>query len=70
MSLPNKDEIKGKLNQAKGAIKEKLGRASGDASVEAEGTGERVGGNLQQGFGEARRKTGDAIKDLGKKIGR
>jgi len=70
MSLPNKDEIKGKLNQAKGTVKEKLGRASGDTVVEAEGADERVSGDLQSGFGEARRKTGDAIKDLGKKIGR
>ena len=28
MSIPNKDEMKGKLREAKGAVKEKVGRAT------------------------------------------
>lgn len=70
MAGPNKDEIKGKLNQMKGAIKKNVGRATGDAAAEGKGAGQEAGGKLQAGFGEARRKTGNAIKDLGRKIGK
>jgi len=66
----NKDEIKGKLNQVKGAIKKNVGRATGDSATEARGANQEAGGKLQAGFGEARRKTGNVIKDLGKKIGK
>ena len=70
MSGPNDDEIKGKLKNVKGVIKEKIGRATGDGDLEAEGLGDRAGGKVQEGFGKARRKAGDVIKDIGKKIGK
>ena len=70
MSLPNKDEIEGKFDQAKGAVKDKVGEATGDRDLEAEGEADRAGGNLREGFGTARRKVGEAINDLGDKIGR
>jgi uncharacterized protein YjbJ (UPF0337 family) len=70
MSLPNKDEVKGKFDQAKGAVKENVGRAVGDSDLEADGAADRAGGNVQQGYGEAKRKVGDAIKDVGDAIKR
>ncbi len=33
MSLPNKDEVEGKLDQAKGAIKETVGNAVGNKDI-------------------------------------
>ncbi len=70
MGVPNKSEMKGKFKQAKGAIKEKVGRATGDAEMEDEGAAERVGGRVQEGAGKARRKVGEAIKKAGKAVGR
>ncbi len=70
MSLPNRDEMEGKIDQAKGAIKENVGRAIDDRDMEAEGVADRAGGNVQEGYGEARRKTGDAIKDIGDAVSR
>jgi len=70
MSLPNNDEVEGKLDQAKGAVKENVGRAIGDRDMETEGIADRAGGNVQEGYGEAKRKTGDAIKDIGDAVGR
>lgn len=70
MGLPNKDEIEGKFDQAKGAIKENVGRATGDRETEAEGAADRAGGNLQEGFGTAKRKVGEAVEDAGKAIGK
>ena len=65
---PNDDEIRGKIDQAAGTAKEKIGRATGDVDLEDEGAGERIAGNVEEGVGRVRRKSGEALKDLGKKI--
>ncbi|MBC7909475.1 MAG: CsbD family protein, partial [Pyrinomonadaceae bacterium] len=67
MGLPNKDEIEGKWDQAKGAVKENVGRAIDDNEMEAEGQADRASGNVQEGFGTARRKVGEAVEDVGDK---
>ena len=65
---PNDDEIRGKIDQAKGDVKERIGRATGNPDLEDEGAGERISGNIEEGIGRARRKTGEALKDLGRKV--
>ena len=65
MGLPNKDEVEGKWDQAKGAVKENVGRAIDDREMETEGQADRAGGNIQEGFGTAKRKVGEAIEDIG-----
>jgi uncharacterized protein YjbJ (UPF0337 family) len=69
MGLPNDDEMKGKWDQAAGAVKDKVGEATGDRDLEGRGEAQRAGGDIQEGFGTARRKVGDAIKDVGDKLG-
>ena len=68
MGLPNKDEIEGKWDQAKGATKETVGRALNDRDLETEGNVDRTGGKVQEGFGTAKRKVGEAIEDIGESI--
>ena len=68
MGLPNKDEVEGKWDQAKGAVKENVGRAIDDKDMEAEGQADRAGGNVQEGYGTAKRKVGEAIEDIGDAI--
>jgi len=70
MGLPNRDELEGKFDQAKGKTKETVGRAIDDRDLENEGTADRAGGKVQEGFGKARRKVGEAIEDLGDAIER
>ena len=70
MGLPNKDEIEGKFDQAKGSVKETVGRAIDDKDLESEGSGDRTGGKIQEGYGTARRKVGETIEDIGDKIGK
>ena len=69
MGLPNRDEIEGKLDQAKGKTKETVGRVLDDGELEAEGRADNAGGNLQEGYGKARRKVGEAVEDVGDAIG-
>jgi uncharacterized protein YjbJ (UPF0337 family) len=68
MGLPNRDELEGKLDQAKGSVKETVGRITNDRDLEAEGGADRTGGKIQEGFGTAKRKVGEAIEDIGESI--
>ncbi|MBA2705742.1 MAG: CsbD family protein [Blastocatellia bacterium] len=68
MGLPNRDEIKGKFDQAKGQAKETVGHALDDRDLEKEGRGDQAGGEIREGFGTARRKVGEAIEDLGESV--
>lgn len=62
------DEVKGKGKQVKGAVKEGLGKLTGDRDLENSGTADRVEGNVQEGFGKTKRKIGEAVEDLGERI--
>jgi uncharacterized protein YjbJ (UPF0337 family) len=50
----NKDQIKGRINEATGSIKEAAGRATGKPDVELEGTMEKAGGKAQKTFGDVK----------------
>lgn len=69
MGLPNRDEVEGKWDQAKGKTKETIGKAIDDEELEAEGGADRVKGNVKEGIGTTRRKVGEAIEDIGDAIG-
>jgi uncharacterized protein YjbJ (UPF0337 family) len=47
----DKDRIKGSAQQAKGAVKEVIGKVTGDAKLEAEGKSDKVAGKLQNAVG-------------------
>ncbi len=62
------DEVKGKGKQVKGAVKEQLGKLTGDRNLEDSGTTDRLKGDVQEGFGKTKRKIGEAVEDLGERI--
>jgi uncharacterized protein YjbJ (UPF0337 family) len=62
--------MEGKFDQAKGKVKEGVGRALDDRDLEAEGRADNAEGNVKEGFGKARRKVGEAIEDVGDAIKR
>jgi uncharacterized protein YjbJ (UPF0337 family) len=62
----NDDEIKGKATNVKGRVKEAAGNLTGNKELESEGAADRAKGAVREGFGEAKRKVGEAIEDLGK----
>ena len=47
----DKDRIKGSAQQAKGVVKEVIGKAAGDVKLEAEGKSEKVAGKIQNAIG-------------------
>lgn len=53
------DNVKGKLNEAKGAVKKGLGQATDDPELEAEGTLDQAKGKAQQVKGHIK----DAVRD-------
>ena len=64
MAIINKDEVKGKWEQTKGAVKDKVGEVTGNADLETEGEAQRAGGELQETWGETKRKVSNAIEDV------
>ena len=47
----DKDRIKGSVRQAKGTLKEVLGKVAGDAKPEAEGKSDKIAGKAQNAVG-------------------
>ena len=66
----NKDEVDGKIDPAKGKVKEKVGELTNDESLRNEGEAQQDAGDVEEAFGKGRRKVGEAINELGDKIGR
>jgi len=58
MKSSTKDQAKGKFHQAKGKLKESAGRLSDNPELEAEGTGEKMAGNVQEKFGQFKKVLG------------
>lgn len=68
MSGPNRDEVEGKFDQAKGSVKEGVGRLTGDDEMQSEGSADKLKGDLQEGWGGTKRKVGDIMEDVGDAI--
>ena len=48
----NKDQIKGKIEEIKGDVKERIGGATKDRSTQAEGMWDEAKGHVRQGVGK------------------
>ena len=66
----NRDELDGKLDQAKGEVKQAFGQATNNERLHDEGVADEASGKVQEGIGKARRKVGDAVEDLGENLKR
>lgn len=66
----NRDELEGKKEQLKGKVKQAAGDLTDDDRLHDEGVADEAAGDVQEGFGRARRKVGKAIEDLGDSIKR
>jgi uncharacterized protein YjbJ (UPF0337 family) len=52
MKDSTKDKIEGAVHDAKGALKQKIGHATNNPGLEAEGQDEKVGGKIQKKVGD------------------
>jgi uncharacterized protein YjbJ (UPF0337 family) len=58
----DKDRIEGSANQAKGAIKQTVGKMTGDTKLQAEGAADKAAGKVQNAVGGMK----DAVRDATK----
>ncbi|MGI8568121.1 MAG: CsbD family protein [Methylocella sp.] len=58
----DKDRIAGSAHQAKGALKETIGKVTGDSKTQAEGAAEKAAGKVQNAVGGVKDAVRDAIK--------
>lgn len=55
MKSSTKDKIQGNIDQAKGSVQEKAGRATNDPEMEDRGAANRVGGKIQEKVGDIKK---------------
>lgn len=58
----DKDRIKGALDQAKGAVKEKIGDVVGDTKLQTDGKADKLKGKIESAVGGVK----DAVRDATK----
>ena len=59
----NKDRIQGSAEQAKGKVKETVGKATGDAKLQGEGKVDQVAGKFQNAVGGMKDAAKEALED-------
>ena len=60
----NKDQVKGRVEEAKGSVKETTGKVIGNTRLETEGAIDKAAGKAQAGYGDAKEKLKDAIDKI------
>jgi len=58
MKSGTQDEAEGKWHRIKGKIKEVAGKLTDDPKLEAEGTNEKIAGNVQEKIGQVKKVVG------------
>jgi uncharacterized protein YjbJ (UPF0337 family) len=58
----DKDRVEGAAHQAKGAVKEAVGKVTGDSKIEAEGAAEKAAGKVQNAVGGLKDSARESLK--------
>jgi uncharacterized protein YjbJ (UPF0337 family) len=58
MRQSTKDKARAKFHEMKGKVKEKVGKATNNPSLEAEGKGEQFGGKVRKKIGQVEKILG------------
>jgi uncharacterized protein YjbJ (UPF0337 family) len=59
----DKDRIKGAAHEAKGVVKEGVGKVSGDSKLKTEGAAEKNAGKVQNAVGGLKDAAREALKE-------
>jgi len=65
MAIINSDEIKGKFEQGKGKVKDKIGEMTGNRRLETEGEAEHAEGETRESWGKFKRGVSNAVDSVG-----
>lgn len=57
----DKDRVSGAVDQAKGAVKDGIGKLTGDTKLQAEGKADKAGGKVDSTVGGAKDGVRDAV---------
>ena len=60
----NKDQVKGRVEEATGKVKEVAGKVTGDKDLEQEGKVQNIGGKVQAGYGDLKEDIKTAVESL------
>ncbi len=61
--IMNKDQVQGRAETAKGAVKEAAGKLVGNDRLTAEGQVDQAAGKVQSTTGDVKNKVGNAVKN-------
>ena len=64
----NKDQVKGRVEQSSGKVKELAGKLVGNDKLRTEGAAEQVKGKVQAGYGDAKENAKDTAKKVINKL--
>ena len=64
----NKNEREGKVDQAKGKVKQAVAAVTRDEHLKAEGKADEAAGKVKSAIGEITHKAGDAIAEVAKAV--
>jgi uncharacterized protein YjbJ (UPF0337 family) len=64
----NKDQLAGRMEEAKGNLKEVAGKAVGSEKLEGKGIAEQAAGKVQKTYGDVKERAKDAIKSGANKL--
>ena len=57
----NKDQVKGRLEEAKGSVKQTVGKAVGSTKMQGEGAADKAAGKTEATYGDAKDKVKAAV---------
>ena len=66
--MKNRDELEGQKDQLKGKVKQAFGDITDNERLHDEGVADEAAGEVQEGFGRARRKVGEFVEDVGENL--
>ena len=64
----NKHQVEGRVEEAKGKVKEVAGTIVGNEKLQSEGLADQASGKTQAGYGDAKESVKDGIKKTADKI--
>jgi uncharacterized protein YjbJ (UPF0337 family) len=64
----NKDQVAGRVDEAKGKVKEAVGNVTGSDKMKGEGLVDQASGKVQKTYGDAKEKAKDALDDGADKV--